>query len=174
MSVLFSWLLACSFPLPDCAGGYIRNEADVCVELNSEITDTGGTALTGAYQGQISITIDADADALQIQDVCEGSVAFDRVDSELTGEVQCGFTGTVASLIGEDPFDGTMDGSVAADGATAGQILLNLGTFGLLDEAWTGTTTSEQIDGSFVGEMSFTVGALEVPVWFEGSFSAAP
>jgi len=136
--------------------------------------DTGVAALVGAYQGEISIAINASADSLEIQDVCAGSVAFDRVDSELTGLVQCVFSGMVASLIGDDPFDGTMPGTVAEDGETTGQILLDLGTFGVLDEAWSGTISTEKIEGSFVGEMSFTVGALDVPVSFDGVFSATP
>ena len=122
MSALLLWFLACSFPLPDCADGYERNDADSCVALTDVSNDTGLTALEGAYEGAIRISIDADAGDLPIQDVCEGTVAFDLSDGELDGLVRCAFTGTVAGIIGTDPFEGSMDGTADEDGSTSGQI----------------------------------------------------
>jgi hypothetical protein len=166
--------MACTFPSPDCANGYDRNDEEQCIRAPSVSTDTGGTALLGTYQGDISIEVDADVPDIEVQDVCAGSVAFELNDGVLDGAVQCTFAGTVASLIGSDPFDGTLTGTVSADGNTTGQIVLDLATFGVLDEEWSGTTTAEQIEGSFTGEMTFNVGALEVPVLFDGQFEATP
>jgi len=174
MSVLLLLLLSCTFPSPDCADGYSRNEAEKCTPAPHAASDTGVAALPGAYQGEISIQIDANVDALEVEDVCAGTVAFDLMEGELDGAVQCSFTGTVAALIGADPFDGTLTGSVGSDGSTNGGVLLDLATFGVLDEEWTGTTTAEQIEGGFTGEMTFNVGALEVPVMFDGQFEATP
>lgn len=172
MSALLFWFLACSFPLPDCAFGYERNDADTCVALPVAVEDTGLAELEGAYEGAIRISIDADAGGLPIEDVCEGTVAFDLADGVLDGLVRCAFTDTVAGFIGTDPFEGSMDGTADEDGSAAGQIELGLGAFGVLNESWTGTVSAEQIEGSFTGTMNFVVGALEVPVQFEGSFSA--
>ena len=174
MSAMFFWFLACSFPLPDCADGYERNDADTCVALPEIVADTGLSELQGAYEGPISISINADAGNLPIEDVCEGTVAFDVSARRLDGLVRCAFTGTVAGIIGTDPFEGSMDGAAEEGGRTSGQIVLDLGAFGVLDEPWTGTVSADQIEGSFVGTMNFVVGALEVPVQFEGTFSAAP
>ena len=174
MSALLFWFLACSFPLPDCAEGHERNDSDACVVLPEDGTDTGFESLEGAYQGDISISINADAGDLPIEDVCDGTVAFDLASGVLDGLVRCAFTGTVAGIIGTDPFEGSMDGTAEASGSTSGQIVLDLGTFGILDEPWSGSVSAAQIEGSFTGTMSFVVGALEVPVQFEGAFSAEP
>ena len=174
MSAMLFWFLACAFPLPDCAEGYERNGADVCVALPEANADTGLAALEGAYEGPISISIDADAGNLPIEDVCEGTVAFDVSDGTLDGLVRCAFTGTVAGIIGTDPFEGSMDGTAEQDGDAAGQIVLDLGAFGVLDEPWSGTVGPDQIEGSLTGTMNFVVGSLEVPVQFEGIFSAVP
>ena len=172
MSAVLLWFLACTFPLPDCMEGYERNESDTCVE--SAGTDTGLAALEGAYEGNISISIGADTGSLPIEDVCEGTVAFDLADGILNGEVRCAFTGTVADLIGTEPFEGSMDGTAEEDGNTEGQIVLDLGAFGVLDEPWSGTVSSEQIEGAFAGTMNFEIGSIEIPVQFEGSFTAEP
>jgi len=174
MSTVLFWLLACAFPQPDCADGYRRNDAGTCVVLPDLEPDTGLASLEGAYQGDIAISVNADAGDLPIEDVCAGTVAFDLANGSLDGLVRCVFSGTVAGVIGTDPFEGTMDGAAEPDGSTNGRILLDLDTFGVLDESWTGTVSAEQIEGSFVGEMSFVVGSLEVPVQFEGAFSATP
>ena len=136
--------------------------------------DTGLAALQGTYEGPISISIEADAGNLPIEDVCEGTVAFELADQDLDGLVRCAFTGTVAGLIGTEPFEGSMDGVAEEDGSTSGQIVLDLGAFGVLDQSWSGVLSAEQIEGGFTGTMNFVVGALEVPVQFEGVFSAEP
>ena len=174
MSTMLFWFLACAFPQPDCTDGYERNESGTCVVLPDVEDDTGLASLEGAYQGDISIDINADAGDLPIEDVCTGTVAFDLSDGVLDGLVRCAFSGTVAGVIGTDPFECSMDGTVAGNGSSSGQILLDLGTFGLLDETWTGAVSAEQIDGSFDGTMTFVVGALEVPVQLAGVFSAEP
>jgi hypothetical protein len=174
MSVFFMWLLACTFPSPDCANGYERNDEEQCILSPGWSTDTGDTELLGTYQGEISIDIDADVPDIEVQDVCDGTVAFELNEGLLDGAVECTFAGTVASLIGADPFDGTLTGSADTGGVTTGQILLDLATFGVLDEEWTGLTTAEKIEGAFTGEMTFKVGALEVPVMFDGRFEATP
>ena len=167
-------LTACAFPPPDCADGYDRNGQDRCVPLPDPASDTGLASLAGAYQGEISIVVDADAGELQIQDICAGTVAFDVADGLLDGLVRCSFEETVAALIGTDPFEGAMTGNIAADGSTEGNIFLDLATFGVLDESWTGTVNPAEIQGGFVGAMTFSVGALDVPVQFDGSFVATP
>ena len=174
MSAMLFWFLACAFPLPDCADGYERNDADACVASPEANVDTGLAALEGAYEGPISISIDADAGNLPIEDVCEGTVAFDVAAGRLDGLVRCAFTGTVAGIIGTDPFEGSMDGTADQDGGATGQIVLDLGAFGVLDEPWAGTVSAEQIEGSLTGTMNFVVGTLEVPVLFDGIFSAVP
>ncbi len=174
MSLLLLFV-ACAFPEPACADGYSRSEAGECTPQPDASIDTGLSALSGAYQGDIVIDVEANVEALGlIEDVCTGAVAFDLQDADLDGSVQCVFSGTVGSLIGSDPFEGTLMGTVQESGASTGQILLELGTFGVLDEGWAGTTSPEQISGEFAGEMTFTVGALEVPVVFGGAFTAEP
>ena len=167
-------LTACAFPPPECADSHDRNDKGVCVRAPNAPSDSVLDDLAGAYQGEISISIDADAGELQIQDVCSGTVAFDVSERVLDGLVRCSFEDTVAALIGTDPFEGNMSGTVADDGGTEGDIFLDLATFGVLDESWTGTVNPEEIQGSFVGEMTFAVGTLEVPVQFDGAFVATP
>ena len=174
MAAWMYFLTACTFPPPECADGYDRNDNDVCVLAPNAPSDTGLDALAGAYQGEITISIDADAGELVIQDVCAGTVAFDVAESALDGLVRCSFEDTVAALIGTDPFEGNMTGSIAGDGSTDGNIFLDLATFGVLDESWAGSVSPEEIRGSFVGAMTFSVGALEVPVQFDGAFVATP
>ena len=165
---------ACAFPPPECADGYRRNDAGECILRPEMSLDTGLDTLVGAYQGEISISVDADAGDLAVQDVCSGTVAFDAADGALDGLVRCSFDGTVSALIGSDPFEGTMTGTISTDGSIEGNIFLDLDTFGVLDESWTGTVSRDEIEGSFVGSMTFTVGTLDVPVGFDGSFSATP
>ena len=174
MGAWMYFLTACAFPPPECAAGYDRNGNGVCVAGPSAPSDSILDDLAGAYQGEISISIDANAGDLQIQDVCAGTVAFDVSDGSLDGLVRCSFEDTVAALIGTDPFEGNMSGSVADDGSTEGDIFLDLATFGVLDESWTGIVNPEEIEGGFVGEMTFAVATLEVPVQFEGAFVATP
>ena len=53
--------MACSFPPPECADGYRRNDVGECVVRPQTESDTGLAGLEGAYQGDITISVDADA-----------------------------------------------------------------------------------------------------------------
>ncbi len=168
-------MMSCSFELPDCASGYERNEAEECeAVVVPEDNDTGDVVtLSGEYSGDIVLSVLAETGGLVIEDDCVGTVAFNRLDSDLDGTVECKFQGSVDGLVGSKRFEGTLDGQVGDSGATTGQIVLDLDIFGVLDEPWTGSTTAETVTGVISGQMDFEVGGLVVPVQFDGEFDAS-
>lgn len=179
--MVVSWMtalgLSCAFTAPDCASGFARDEAGECLPIpaNSGGEDTGGSAgPSGEFTGAISIEVLAETGGLEIADSCDGPVAFDLSDGTLDGIVECRFQGSVDGLVGGQTFVGTIDGLVDDEGAAGGQMVLDLDIFGVLDEAWSGTASTERVEGSMLGEMSIEVGALVVPVDFSGTFEATP
>ena len=110
--------------------------------------------------------------ALVLEDVCAGTVELTVEGTAVVGTLSCVFGGTVGGIIGNDPFVGTISGEVADDTTASGPLDMDLAAFGALAATWTGTVTAEGVDGSFGEETIFEVGALEVPVTYDGSFSA--
>ena len=167
-------VIGCSFPLPDCADGYARDGDESCQPVpHSGIDDSGEPSnLSGEYTGEIALAVLAETGGLVIEDDCVGPVAFDRFGPELSGTVECQFQGSVDGLVGGKEFAGTIDGEIDGEGATVGRIVLDLDIFGVLDEQWSGVTGPEAVNGTVIGEMSFEVGGLVVPVQFDGVFDA--
>lgn len=170
---MLAWLalVGCSFPLPECAQGYVRNSNEECVEF-SDTGRLGGLTLTGEYMGDIALAVSAVAGPLDIEDRCVGTVSFDRYELVLDGTVECAFEGVVDGLVNSQQFTGTMDGTIDESGPVEGQILLDLDIFGVLDEPWSGTSTDDRIVGSVSGSMEFEVAGVVVPVDFTGQFEA--
>ncbi len=169
--------LSCAFPAPDCASGFVRDEEGECqpIAVSSDGDDTGGEVEpSGEYTGAISIEVLAETGGLEIADSCDGPVAFDLTDGSLEGVVECRFQGSVDGLVGGQTFSGTIDGLVDDDGLAAGQMILDLDIFGVLDEPWSGTASPERVQGSVAGQMSIEIGTLVVPVDFSGIFEANP
>ena len=170
-AMLAAMLAACAYPDPDCADGHQRDEAGTC---QPDAEDTGEVILTGSLTGSISVDVTATVDTTVVEDVCEGTVAFEREGAVLAGEIACSFAGAVAGFIGDDPFYGTVDGEVSGNGDAVGPVFLDLGGFGQLESEWAGTAAETSVEGEFIGQMSFEVGELVVPVDYQGRFSAAP
>ena len=169
--------LSCAFPEPDCADGFVRDGAGECqpVPGDSGVDDSGGPMdPSGEYTGAISIEVLAETGGLEIADSCDGPVAFDLSDGQLEGVVECRFQGTVDGLVSGQTFSGTIDGQTDEDGGAAGRMVLDLDIFGVLDEAWSGTASTDRVEGSVAGQMSIEVGTLVVPVDFTGTFEATP
>jgi hypothetical protein len=169
--------LGCAFTAPDCTSGFVRDEAGKCLPIsaNSGDSDTGGpVGPAGEFTGAISIEVLAETGGLEIADSCDGPIAFDLKVGMIEGIVECRFQGSVDGLVGGQTFVGTIDGLVDDEGLADGQMVLDLDIFGVLDEAWSGTASTERVEGSMSGEMSIEVGALVVPVDFSGTFEAKP
>ena len=49
---------------------------------------------------------------------------------------------------------------------------MDLAAFGALAATWSGTVNESGVDGTFGEETLFEIGALQVPVTYDGSFSA--
>ncbi len=172
--------MGCAYPPPDCASQYERNDAGLCVyvepEASLDTNDPGIDTPSGTYSGPISISIVANADGLVIEDSCAGVVAFELEDAQIfDGSVTCAFPegGTVAMIIGVDPFVGTIAGAVDESAVAGGDFYLDLGSFGELDTVWSGSTTDNEVSGDLSGQFIYALGALEVPVDYVGSFTAA-
>jgi hypothetical protein len=171
---LFPLVFGC-YPPPDCAEGAPRNDAGKCT-VTTGGDDTGlqdtGEVVTADFSGPIQIGILAETSALVIEDVCEGTVQLTVEGTAVDGTLSCVFGGTVGGIIGSDPFVGTISGEVAQDGSASGPLDMDLAAFGALAATWSGTVNAQGIDGTFGEETIFVVGALEVPVIYDGSFSA--
>ena len=179
-SCLLLALTGCPYPDPDCAGQYERNDAGTCVAVEQsggiDSGDSGTPMPTGTYSGPIHISIVANTGDLVIEDSCSGQVGFELEDGVLSdGEVNCAFPdgGTVAVIIGADPFVGTLAGQVGADDTISGDFFLNLGAFGELDTVWTGSLSDSSVTGELGGQFVYVLGALEVPVDYVGDFTAS-
>ena len=170
--------VGCTYPEPDCADGYDRDAKGVCqggsADTGVETVDTGDTAQEGpaSLTGPIDIGILAETGGLVLEDVCTGTVGLSVEGEVVDGTLSCVFQGTVAGIIGEDPFTGTVSGQIAEDGTASGPLDMELGAFGALAATWLGTASTEAVDATFGADTIIVVGALEVPVTYEGSFSA--
>lgn len=163
------------YPPPECAEGAPRNDAGECTVIaasdDTAVQDTG-ELVTSDFSGPIEIGILAETSALVLEDVCEGSVELTVEGTAVDGTLSCVFGGTVGGIIGSDPFVGTISGEVAEDGSASGPLDMDLAAFGALAATWSGTVNAQGVDGTFGEETIFVVGALEVPVTYDGSFSA--
>lgn len=175
-TMLVGLLCGGCYPPPDCAEGYLRNKAGDCQADTQDDSGTGSSDTARPYwaelSGPIQIGVYAQTDALVIEDVCEGSVALTQEAEALSGTLSCVFSGTLASIIGSEPFIGILSGTVAEDQSIAGPLQMELGAFGTLDASWEGNRTGQGVDGTFGEEADFVIGALEIPVTYTGSFSA--
>jgi hypothetical protein len=174
--VVLPLLLTGCYPLPDCASGYTRNDAGKCkggtaLSGDTGLSDTGGFTQAD-FSGPISISILAETDALVLEDVCEGQVDITFDGAVIDGTLSCVFGGTVGGIIGSDPFEGTLTGDVSEDGVATGPLDMDLAAFGALAATWSGTATPEGVQGTFGEETLFVIGALEVPVTYDGTFTA--
>jgi hypothetical protein len=183
MITLFFALLftGCVFAPPDCADNFKRSSNGECqaYELDSHDTggvsnDTGGVDDEDAFTGSISIDVEADLTGSSLADTCNGDVTLIVVDNELTGIVSCKFNGPFDATLQGQTFEGSLNGTVDSSGMAEGDLELDLDVFGLLESGWSGTASSDHIDGEFVGAMQVPFGATEIPVAFDGSFTAAP
>ena len=169
MITLFSAMLftGCMFAPPDCADNLKRSSNGKCpYELDGR--DTGSST------GSISIDVEADLTGASLADTCNGDIALSVVDNELTGIVSCKFNGPFDATLQGQTFEGSLNGTVDSSGMAEGDLELDLDVFGLLESGWSGTASSDHIDGEFVGTMQVPFGATEIPVAFAGSFTAAP
>jgi len=171
-------MVGCAYPDPDCEDGYSRDAKGECqggtADSGLDVTDTGDTGEGGpaSLSGPIDIEVLAETGGLVLEDVCTGTVDLSVDGAVVDGTLSCVFQGTLAGIIGEDPFTGTLSGDIAGDESASGPLDMELGAFGALAATWTGTAASDGVDGAFGEETIFVVGALEVPVIYTGSFSA--
>jgi hypothetical protein len=128
--------------------------------------------MSGDYSGPIEIGILAQTDALVLEDTCEGTVQVTVDGLSVQGSLSCVFGGTVGGIIGSEPFVGTLSGVAEESGAASGPLDMDLAAFGALAATWSGTVTAEGVDGTFGEETIFEIGALQVPVTYDGSFAA--
>ena len=172
--VLFAFSMGC-YPPPECAQDAPRNDAGECT-VSDRSSDTGltdtGSAMIGDYSGPIEIGILAETDALVLEDTCEGTVQITVEGRSVEGTLSCVFGGTVGGIIGSEPFVGTLSGDVDEAGAASGPLDMDLAAFGALAATWSGTVNESGVDGTFGEETLFEIGALQVPVTYDGSFSA--
>ena len=170
------FLIGCPYPAPDCASGYSRNEAGQCrstPDSGDLDTDTGSQTDPTALSGPIDIAVLAETSGLTIEDTCDGSVSISIDGETLEGTATCAFVGTVADLIGTDPFSGTISGQSDAGGSAAGTLHMDLGAFGVLDAEWSGSADDSRVTGTFGADTIFVIGGtLEVPVTYTGEFDA--
>ena len=173
---------ACTYAEPDCADGYVRNDAGVCKTDGLSASDSGDLSgdtaapvIPGAqsYDGPIEIGVLADIDGLgPLEDVCEGTVSITVDGADIDGTLSCIFQGTVGGIIGSDPFTGTIVGTADAQGQAEGPLDMELGAFGALAATWSGEVSSSGVDGAFGEDTLISFGALEVPVTYTGTFTA--
>ncbi|MGB0637695.1 MAG: hypothetical protein ACPGTU_00080 [Myxococcota bacterium] len=173
-------VMGCAYPDPDCADQYERNDKGTCIVVeqsaSSDTNDPGLDTPSGTYSGPIEISIVANADGIVIEDSCAGVVAFElEGDQIFDGSVTCAFAdgGTVAVIIGSDPFVGTIAGSVGDGDTAGGDFYLDLGSFGELDTTWSGDLKDNEVSGDLGGQFNYVLGALEVPVDYVGSFTSS-
>ena len=178
--MFLAWIAAmwtgCAFPEPDCASGFERNPAGDCEMVDADL-DTGGELdLPGAYSGSIVIDLVADAEGLEVVDLCRGDVGLDQVDGNLVGVMTCRFEGTIDAILGGEVFEGTIAGDVVQGSDATGSFFLDLGTFGALEENWSGTILPDSVSASFEGSTVFDIESLGlvVPVSYHGGFEAQP
>ncbi len=186
--------LACTYPAPDCASGYTRDGAGSCTPgpVDTATADTGAataTTQTGDLTGPLEISVIADIGS-KLKDACVGTVGLTLAsadtgttgDQPIDGTLSCAFEATIATVVGTDPFSGTITGSAGADGTAAGAFSMDLGDYGGLDADWSGTWDGATLSAAFQGETIFevptgtTTGAkpLQVPVTYSGTFEASP
>ena len=173
LGLMLGSLAGCAFAPPDCADGYQRDDAGTCQSV-PQGQDTGSGPLTGTLTGSIAIEVTAVLDLIDpISDVCSGSVGLERSGDEVSGTVSCRFEGQVDGLLGGETFEGTLSGDLSEDGTAAGPLVLELGIFGVLDAARTGSVDGEGLAGDFSGELLVDVqGVIEANVLYSGTFEA--
>ena len=169
---LLAILSACAYSAPPCESGYERDAAGTCQALPGDTgTDSTSATATGDLTGALSIAVLAKTGGIELTDECVGSVGLTVDDVTIDGTLSCAFTETIAGVVGDEPFSGTVQGTVDTDTAS-GDLYMDLGDYGALEATWTGAVSDEGIEGSFADETIFSVKTLEVPVSYSGSFVA--
>ena len=184
ITLFFAMLFTgCVFAPPDCADNFKRSSNDKCQAYELDGHDTGGVINDtgeggaddeGLFAGRISIDVQAELTGSSLADACNGDIALNVVDNQFTGVVSCRFNGPFDATLQGQTFEGSLNGTVDSSGMAEGDLELDLDVFGLLESGWSGTASSDHIDGEFVGTMQVPFGATEIPVAFAGSFTAAP
>jgi len=170
-----SLLAGCVFSPPECADGYQRDTMGNCQDVeHDEGSDTGGMVIEGAFMGAITIDVGADVGGEVLSDVCEGDVGIDVSDGLIAGTLFCNFQDAFDAVLQGQTFEGSLSGQIDDENAATGDLTLDLALFGVLDAVWLGMASTEQIGGSFDGDMSVDFAGQSVPVVYSGSFEAAP
>ena len=155
-----AFLTGCAFSPPDCASGYERDGQGECQSLVEEA------------EGNLEIAVNAETAGIVLADDCLGDVVIEVDAASIDGVLSCSFVGEIGATLDGEVFEGTISGMLDEAGVANGNLVLELGVFGVLESDWSGQRSEGQLEGSFVGTMNVEIGALEAAVDYSGSFDA--